>query len=320
MKRQSAEERDLRELLRRARVPAGAIDSYLRARERFRALPGVTGVDLGVKLRNGQTASRAGLTIRVHIARKKTKAKIPRAQRIPGRFEGIRTDVVEARYLAEHTAGHAARRARLDPLCPGACVSRTNGAAGTLGMFVQGRGADSASKYLLSADHVLADSGNPNVGDPIVQPAAEDGGTEVVAGLAARSKMHDAAIALVAQQARPCCNDVPDCADTIKGADFPFLGMIVHKFGIGTGTTAAEVVGFGDFDGVGAAMHLKPLASDIDDIPISDAGDSGAVWYDPTTGCAIGLHVRGSGSAAPKKEFAIATSIVKICDALRVRA
>lgn len=313
---------DVRAMLRAAGVDAAMLGAFFRAVSAFAPRAGVTAVDLGLKLVDHAPDHDAGPTIRIHVRDKRPRREVPRANLLPARFEGLRTDVIQGEYLRQGggTVLDVGRRVHADPLRPGVSISHERGSFGTLGMFVRGRsGADANVLYLLSADHVLAEPGNAGPGDDVVQPGADDGGTgaDAIAQLARRSQTFDAAIARVGG-ARGVDNAAFDATTTIADGDFPFIGQVLEKSGATTGVTQAQVDGIGFFEGLGAGMHLVPLAADIDDVPISDLGDSGAVWYDPSTARAIGLHVRGNAVPTPDEQFAVATSIVKLCQLLRV--
>jgi endonuclease G, mitochondrial len=313
-----------REMLVRAGIPDEIIEIYFRAVSTFGTRPEVTAVDLGIKLVNSETDADAGYSVRIHVRDKQERRNVPRAQRIPARFEGLRTDVIQAEYI-EHLASAVTacsdRKLRQDTLQPGISIGHISGSAGTLGMLVRGARDDVDNVYLLSADHVLADTGNPSAGDPIIQPGREDGGdiADVVAGLTRRSLIYDAAIArYVDDGRRTITNQVAQTSDVIDGFDFPEMGSVLMKAGAVSCVTQAEVTGIGLFEGLGPGYHLKPVANDIESGPIATGGDSGAVWYDPITSRAVGLHVRGNAVSTPHEQFAIATSVVKLCEAMRV--
>ena len=140
-----------------------------------------------------------------------------------------------------------------------------------------------------------------------------------MASLARRSVIFDAAVArYVDDGTRSLTNRVAQTGDVISDSDFAELGTILVKAGSVSCVTQAEVDGIGLFEGLGPGYHLKQLSRDLDGGPIAVGGDSGAVWYDPVTSRAVGLHVRGNAVSTPDEQFAIATSVVKLCVALQV--
>jgi len=314
-----------RAMLAAAGVPDDIVSKYFRAVSTFATRDNVTAIDVGIKLKDHDTDADAGYCVRIHVRDKRARRQIPRSQLIPGRFEGLWTDVIQGEYV-EHgtTVVHCDdRKQKLQTLQPGISIGNVRGSAGTLGMFVRGVDEDSNSVYVLSADHVLADVANPTPGDPIIQPGREDGGSAIdaVASLTRRSIIFDAALArYVDDGSRSLTNRVAQTGDLILDSDFADLGTILVKAGSVSCVTQAEVDGIGLFEGLGPGFHLKQVARGLDEGPIAVGGDSGAVWYDPVSSRAVGLHVRGNAVSTPNEQFAIATSVVKLCEALRVEA
>jgi endonuclease G, mitochondrial len=312
-----------RDMLAGAGIPDDVVARYFRAVSMFATRPDVAAVDLGVKLVDSESDPDAGYCIRIHVRDKQPRRKVPRAQLLPSRFEGLRTDVIQGEYV-EHldtVAVCADRRLKLQSIQPGISIGHARGSAGTLGMLVRGIDGDANTVYVLSADHVLADTDVPSAGDAIIQPGREDGGgaNDVVAALTRRSVIFDAAVATYVDDGmRTITNQVAQTPDVIHGFDFAEIGTVLVKAGAVSCVTQAEVDGIGLFEGLGPGYHLKQVSLDIDDGPIATGGDSGAIWYDPTTSRAVGLHVRGNAFATPQEQFAIATSVVKLCAALRI--
>ena len=87
---------------------------------------------------------------------------------IPKSFDGIPTDVVASGVIR----AFAPQTDRLRPAPGGISVGHFDITAGTLGCLVK-RGSDT---YILSNNHVMANSNNARPGDAIVQPGPIDGG------------------------------------------------------------------------------------------------------------------------------------------------
>ena len=88
---------------------------------------------------------------------------------VPAMLEGTPTDVVQTgaiRALQPTTDKHR-------PAPGGVSIGHRNITAGTLGCLVQKDG----QKFILSNNHVLANSNQAEIGDPILQPGPYDGGT-----------------------------------------------------------------------------------------------------------------------------------------------
>jgi len=64
--------------------------------QRLLSLPGVTGVDIGYKIVNGQKTNEQ--VIRVYVEEKKNEDELPAEQIIPKEIEGVKTDVIQRRF------------------------------------------------------------------------------------------------------------------------------------------------------------------------------------------------------------------------------
>lgn len=141
--------------------------------------PNVVGVGVGYKERNGRRTSELCVVALVRV-------KIPRAgllpdDLVPERLAGVTTDVVQV----GHLTALQARTERWRPAPGGVSIGHFQVTAGTLGTAV--RDANTGERLILSNNHVLANSNGAEVGDPILQPGAIDGGnvnTDAIADLA----------------------------------------------------------------------------------------------------------------------------------------
>ena len=109
------------------------------------------------------------LCIVVSVVQKLPKAELAAADLIPQVVEGMQTDVQETgviRALQGHTG-------KWRPAPGGVSIGHADITAGTLGCLVV-RGDQ---VYILSNNHVLANSNDAEPGDPILQPGPHDGGT-----------------------------------------------------------------------------------------------------------------------------------------------
>lgn len=129
----------------------------------------IVGVGFGHKMTQG-TQSKEEPVIRIYVKVKLPLAEIAPAFRIPPEINGIETDVIEV--------------GTLEPFAPcGVSVSHQQGKPGTIGCLVRKTNGSSNADFILSCNHVLANSNRARMGDFIVQPAISDGGTQVVAQL-----------------------------------------------------------------------------------------------------------------------------------------
>ena len=132
--------------------------------------PNVVGVGVGLKSAHGRTTGELALTA---LVRKKVpEAALAPQEMVPAELDGVPTDVLEVgdlRALANRT-----QRAR--PAPGGVSIGHPLVTAGTLGGIVRDR--STGRRLILSNNHVLANSNNAAVGDPILQPGAIDGGRD----------------------------------------------------------------------------------------------------------------------------------------------
>lgn len=101
--------------------------------------------------------------------------KVPRAQLapedlVPQTLDSVRTDV---QAVGRFRAWQLSPTERHRPAVPGISCGHVDVTAGTLGCLVR-RGNE---LFILSNNHVLANTGQASAGDPILQPARYDGGT-----------------------------------------------------------------------------------------------------------------------------------------------
>lgn len=109
------------------------------------------------------------LSVVVSVVRKEPKGQLAPADLVPEFVQGIRTDVRETgviRALQDHTS-------RWRPAPGGVSCGHIDVTAGTIGCLVSRRG----QVYILSNNHVLANSNQGQLGEPILQPGSHDGGT-----------------------------------------------------------------------------------------------------------------------------------------------
>ncbi len=141
----------------------------------------VVGVAVGFK--DDKTAASGEVSVVVLVEQKLPMAALSAADVVPRQVDGVRTDVYEVGYLRAFQANNP--RSRFRPTIPsGVSIGHYKITAGTLGTIVTDR--ITGEKLILSNNHVLANSNDSQVGDPILQPGAADGGqnpADVVARL-----------------------------------------------------------------------------------------------------------------------------------------
>jgi hypothetical protein len=159
--------------------------------DKILAKENVVGVAVAHKIRNMQDTGDPCLT--VFVEQKLDSALLGSDQAIPKTIKKYKTDVIETgpifaephhvKDLAEAEepdVGIQTLKGRIRPVEGGYSVGHYKITAGTMATAV----CDSTPYpgiprryYMLSNNHVLANSNNANIGDPILQPGPYDGGT-----------------------------------------------------------------------------------------------------------------------------------------------
>lgn len=137
------------------------------ARGELLARAGVVAAGVGYKVTGGRRTATPAIIC--SVKRKLPAAELARSALIPERVAGAATDVIETgpiRALQSPTG-------RFRPAPGGVSIGHRDITAGTLGCLVRKGGAT----FILSNNHVLANSNAAQIGDPILQPGPVDGGT-----------------------------------------------------------------------------------------------------------------------------------------------
>jgi|SRR6218665_866749 len=209
------------------------------------------------------------------------------------------------------------------PAFPGISIAHYKVTAGTLGCFVE----DEKKKiYILSNNHVLANSNRGKYKDEILQPGLMDGGKktkDIIAELSylvelERSGLNrmDAAIAEVLPEMK---YDFAFGKKKINGVIDPVNGMKVEKLGRSTGHTRGRITTRNldiqvDFDGKAVDFIDQFEVKGNRGTMFCDAGDSGALIYQKDTMQAVGLLFAGTDDGTT-----FATPIGEVLDTFSVR-
>lgn len=126
----------------------------------------VVATGIGYKISNGEKTDE--LAIICSVDTKKPLSKLSAADQIPFQLNGITTDVVSTGPITVFQN----RMGRFRPAPGGVSIGHYQITAGTLGCLVQKNGV----QYILSNNHVLANSNEASAGDSILQPGPHDGG------------------------------------------------------------------------------------------------------------------------------------------------
>jgi hypothetical protein len=126
----------------------------------------VVATGIGYKRTAGETSDR--LCVVCSVTRKLPRASLSPGELVPESLAGIPTDVVETGVIR----ALATRTERQRPAPGGVSIGHLAITAGTLGCVVRRNG----ERFILSNNHVLANSNDATPGDPILQPGPHDGG------------------------------------------------------------------------------------------------------------------------------------------------
>ncbi len=126
----------------------------------------VVATGIGYKYTGGQRTDT--LCIVCSVEKKVSISELKQQDRVPENIDGLPTDVVETGPIRalQSTTG------RFRPAPGGVSIGHRDITAGTLGCVVRREG----QLYILSNNHVLANSNDASIGDPVLQPGPHDGG------------------------------------------------------------------------------------------------------------------------------------------------
>jgi hypothetical protein len=134
---------------------------------RLMRMRNVVAVGVGFKTVGGVQTDEVAIV--VSVVNKLPLVQLPEAARVPSVLGGVPTDVVESGQLfALQDPTQKMRPAR-----PGVSLGHYQITAGTFGCLVQRSG----QVFILSNNHILANSNKAQPGDAILQPGPHDGGT-----------------------------------------------------------------------------------------------------------------------------------------------
>jgi len=300
----------------------------------------INGYGVGRKVSSGKVTGDLAVTIFVNkklsLRRLPLANRIPKVVRLPSEkskdgFLEFLTDVREARFSAlEYIA-------RDRPAPSGISIGHVNITAGTIGGLVRDR--VSGNTVILSNNHILADSNEAAIGDPILQPGPFDGGTNPADHIANLTRFVpidfttnaenrvDAAIATPLEPSDVIWNTKDIGAETpltVRHIGESDLGRYVKK----TGRTTEHTQGYIDavFASVKVKYELFKKATFVDQIiisqspaeePFSDGGDSGSCVYD-SDNSVVGLLFAGSEGTAEEPATTIVNPMNYVLEKLNI--
>lgn len=277
----------------------------------------VVGVGIGNKTKDGRDTGDPSLV--VFVEQKLDADMLTKDDLIPKEVGKFKTDVVETGVIlaggqmgmqyapAVGDVDVQTLRNRVRPIEGGYSVGHHKITAGTMATAV----VDAtpypgipARYYMLSNNHVLANSNDARVGDPILQPGPYDGGTvpaDVVARLSRFVPIHfdgrcnyvDAAIA--EGEFHTLDREIYWIGYT-KGVAVPQLNSIVQKTGRTTNYTTGRITGLNATVNVNyGGGKVAKMCGQIITTNMSAGGDSGSLLLDMNDN-AVGLLFAGSAS------------------------
>lgn len=292
----------------------------------------VVGLGVGYKITAGEQTTTP--SVMVLVSTKLPPELVGAKESVPKTVGRTPTDVLEVGHLfaggddglaLSEGADAQTLAQRTRPARPGFSVGHFKITAGTIGAGVYDLGSFPGIPpryFVLSNNHVLANSNNAHIGDPILQPGPFDGGTipgDVIGRLARFVPIRfdgscntvDAAVAEVPFHVidRDCYwNGLP--ASAAKAAA---VGMLVKKTGRTTNFTTGRVTAIGATVNVNyGGGKVAKFCNQIVTGNMSAGGDSGSLVYDLRNN-PVGLLFAGSSVAT------ILNPIALVQLALRVR-
>lgn len=131
------------------------------------SMTNVVAIGVGFKIAGDQATTEPAVI--VSVVKKLPMAQLAESARVPKTIDGIQTDVIETGRIVAFQQ----QQQKMRPARPGISLGHSQITAGTFGCLVQKNG----QVFILSNNHVLANSNAAQLGDPIWQPGKYDGGT-----------------------------------------------------------------------------------------------------------------------------------------------
>jgi len=276
------------------------------------ALPSTNFVGVDISNKSVQNDVTEEMCIKIYVRQKFQRQEIATQSVLPTAIDGILTDVEEVGEIWAFQAINSAQRfSRLRPAPCGVSVGHYAVSVGTIGAVVRDSGRqDNGRRYILSNNHVLANSNNASIGDPIFQPGGLDGGIATANRIGAlrrfvplkfdgRQNTVDCAIAEVdpTMVMKEVCS-----IGVARGTVLANRTMVVSKHGRTTGLTYGVITDVDAdikvaYDGGREAIFANTIVvrGTAPTVPFSEGGDSGSLILDSRLR-ALGLLFAGASS------------------------
>lgn len=253
----------------------------------------VVGCGIGEKIKAGLPLGR--ICLKVYVEKKLPLNKLAKRDIIPQTLSLIETDIEEVGKI--RALGFTGR---CRPALGGSSLGHYQITAGTFGCLVKDK--TTQGTFILSNNHVLANSNKAKKGDSILQPGPYDGGSKPkdIIGVLERwveikfgkeANLVDAALARPKNQklVKPEIMEIGAPLGIIKSK----LGMLIQKSGRTTGYTAGKVKDMSATIKVGYDNKTALFKNQILATNMSQGGDSGSLVLDMKKR-AVGLLFAGS--------------------------
>lgn len=284
-------------------------------------LPNVVGTALSTKITAGEDTEEPSLT--VFVEQKLPEDMLASGQRVPKEVDGIATDVIQTGVFfagqepvatIPATGGPATDvgievlTSRVRPAKGGFSVGHYQITAGTYATGVYDASAFPgipSRYYILSNNHVLANSNNARINDPILQPGPYDGGVPARDTIAHLSRfvpinfsgapnLVDAAIA--EGKFEQLDREIYWIGYARGGAPAPTIGMAVQKTGRTTNWTSGTIIALNATVNVNyGSGKVARFVRQIVTSNMSAPGDSGSLLLD-LDNRVVGLLFAGSST------------------------
>ena len=267
----------------------------------------VIGIGIGPKIVGNSIEAQE--SVRIYVRVKIPRNELAPTDVVPANFGNLPTDVIE---IGDVTAFPVTKtwdrqkKNRPTTSC-GVSVGHPNITAGTLGCLVEKNG----EKFILSNNHVLANSNSASIGDKIIQQGKADGGSspsEDIATLTDWKSLDftgaandiDAAIAKL-DATSLVEREIVDIGSPLKTTASAALYQSVRKHGRTTGHTVGVIVDLSvdiwvNYGVSGRAWFENQIGiTGIYGQIFSQGGDSGSLIVDAVTLNPVGLLFAGGG-------------------------
>ena len=343
---------DESKMMLKAAALAEAQKAHSAAVEEFLEKPraNVVGLGVGVKWKNGESTGEQALLILV--THKLEKGQVSEADLVPRKLADMQTDVLAVGYPIAGggeplTVAPQTLARRIRPAEGGYSVGHVSITAGTIATCVydilpggtvsppvHGIGTP-AKYYILSNNHVLANSNAASLGDHILQPGPFDGGTDPSDQIASLSRF--VPITFSPAVPLPLHNNLVDCA--IAEGQFHDLdreiywtgyvqgwarkenvtvGMKVKKTGRTTNCTIGRITAINATVNVGyGGGRVARFKDQIVTTNISAGGDSGSLVLS-LDNVAVGLLFAGSSIVTIVNQIENVRSLLRVEVAERI--